>query len=274
MNLLSYAGVVAALSFFGTAPSDDTQWLNDYGVAIQAARLAQRPLLVVLENPTDAGQRLDFIDGSRQIGELLDNYELCRVDVTTEYGKKVADSYGAKQFPYSVITDISCRNIVFRGQGKFSLETWERTLDVYKETPFSRIGKIAQNSHGQADEQGMRASLFAHADLATAQEASGQSGRPMLVFVTMPGCFHCTRMKSETYADQRLNRTIAGSFESVIVDQTDEPDWVYDQGVTLFPTTLVVGSSGKVLVRIAGYASADEIAARLESIESPLLSRL
>lgn len=274
MNLLSNVGVVAALSFFGTAPSADTQWLNDYGIAIQAARLAQRPLLVVLEKPDDAEQRLDFVDGSGQIGELLENYELCRVDVTTEYGQKVAASYGATQFPYSVITDTSCRNILFRGRGKFSLEMWERTLETYKETPISSTRGPAAESNGRSDLHGGRSGLFAHANLVAAKAAARRSRRPLLVFVTMPGCFHCGRMKSETYRDQRLNRAIVGRFESVVVDQTDEPDWVYDQGVTLFPTTLVVGSAGKILVKISGYVSADELISRLDSIDSGLLSRL
>ncbi len=274
MNLLSNVGVVAALSFFGTVPSADTQWLNDYGIAIQAARLAQRPLLVVLEKPDDAEQRLDFVDGSGQLGELLESYELCRVDVTTEYGQKVAASYGATQFPYSVITDTSCRNILFRGKGKFSLEMWERTLEVYKDTPISRLEEAADQSNGPSDLEDDRSGLFAHADLLTAKAAARRRRCPLLVFVTMPGCFHCGRMKSETYRDQRLNRAIVGRFESVVVDQTDEPDWVYDQGVTLFPTTLVVGSAGKILVKIPGYVSADELMSRLDSIDSGLLSRL
>ena len=96
----------------------------------------------------------------------------------------------------------------------------------------------------------------------------------MLVFVTMPGCFHCVRMKSETYQDKQLARIVVRKFESVVVDQTDEPDWVYEQGVTLFPTTLVVGTSGKILAKLSGYVSADELASRLDSIRSRLLSQL
>lgn len=274
MNVLSYAAVVIALSFFGTPSSHNTQWLNDYGIAIQAARLAQRPLLVVLEKPADAEQRLDFIDGSGQLGELLENYELCRVDVTTEYGQKVAASYGATQFPYSVITDKSCRNILFRGQGKFSVEMWERTLDNYKETPMLRTGKLAVAADDGLDADDVKARLFSHDDLASAQAAARGNSRPMLVLVTMPGCFHCVRMKSETYQDQQLARTIVRTFESVVVDQTDEPDWVYEQGVTLFPTTLIVGTSGEVLAKLPGYVSADELASRLDSIGSSLLSQL
>ncbi len=273
MNVLSYAAVVITLSFFGTPPSYDTHWLNDYGIALQAARLAQRPLLVVLEKPDDAEQRLDVIVGSGQLGELLESYELCRVDVTTEYGQKVAASYGVTQFPYSVITDISCRNILFRKQGKLSLEMWEQTLDNFKETPISRTGKIVEEADG-SDLDSAVASLFSHDDLASAQAASRRRSRPMLVFVTMPGCFHCLRMKSETYQDQQLARVIARNFESVVVDQTDEPDWVYEQGVTLFPTTLVIGTSGELLAKLPGYVSANELALRLDSIGSRLLSQL
>jgi thioredoxin-related protein len=273
MNVLSYCAVVLALSFFSTPPSHDTQWLKDYGIAIQAARLAQRPLLVVLEKPADPEQRVDVIDGSGQISELLEGYELCRVDVTTEYGQKVAASYGATQFPYSVITDTSCRNILFRGKGKFSAEMWERTLDNYKETPSSPNGKIAAEAIGQ-NLDNASTSLFSHDDLASAQAASRRRNRPTLVFVTMPGCFHCGRMKSETYQDRHLAKIIVRQFESVVVDQTDEPDWVYEQDVTLFPTTLVVGTSGEILVKLSGYVSANELASRLNSIGRRLLSRL
>ncbi len=272
MNVLSYAAVVVAASFFGTPPSHNSQWLNDYGIAIQAARLAQRPLLVVLENPTIAEQRLD-LDGSGQLGELLESYELCRVDVTTAYGQKVAASYRATEFPYSVITDISCRNILFRRHGMFSADILERTLDDIGETPISRNRTIGEESD-VLDFDNVQASLFSHDDLASAQTASQRNSRPMLVFVTMPGCFHCARMKSETYQDRRLGQTIVREFESVTVDQTVEPDWVYQQGVTLFPTTLVVGTSGEVLAKVPGYVSATELASRLRSIGRRMLRRL
>jgi len=267
---------IAALTAFGfvevTAPPT-TAWRNDYRIAVQAARLAQRPLLIVIENPNETDQRLDGIDDEARFADLLSSYELCRVDVTTEYGKKVAQSYGATQFPYTAITDNSCRSVVFRGAGKFSPDIWERTLNRYRDT--RALSHSFEGAVGDGSLPAKTASqVFAHATLAAATAASKRSGRPMLIFVTMPGCYHCVRMKSETYRDGPLRMRITRDFESVVVDQTEEPDWVHDKDVTLFPTTLILSHDGEVLSRMPGYVSAHDLASRLESISGQSLSQL
>ena len=271
MNVVMGAVTLLAFGFVEVTTPSTTAWLDDYGTALQVARLAQRPLLVVIENPNVAEQRLDEID---EFGELLNNYELCRVDVTTSYGQKVAASYGATTFPYTAITDGTCRSIVYRGAGKFSPEIWERTLSVYSEgRSYRRVTVNRVSSDSMADKPTTHGP-FAHADLAAAKAAAKQSGRPIMVFVTMPGCYHCERMKSETFQDGALQRRITKDFESVIVDQTDEPDWVYQKAVSLFPTTLVLDSDGEVMTKIPGYVSAQDLASRLELLTGRSLSQL
>ncbi|MCA9263870.1 MAG: thioredoxin family protein [Planctomycetales bacterium] len=236
-------------------------WNENYAEALDVARLTERPLLVVLEDPNDPAQRIENLkpnDGTKT-GDLLMEYELCRVDVTTEYGKKVAEVYGNPQLPYTVITDRSCHLILFRGAGKFGEETWEQYLASYlRGSPSSRLSRLTNDDAEPAK-------LFGHADVVTALQAAKSSHRPVLAFITMEGCHYCDKMKAETYSDVQVKTLLSEQFETVIVHQTEDPDWVFDHGVEVFPTTIVLSTSGDTVDRIDGFVPAAEFQARLHS---------
>ena len=130
-------GIFVALTISATILADATekpQWISDYGVAIQAAKSAQQPLLVVLDKPNEPGQRFEqasYTSDKTQLA-LLSNYKLCRVDVTTPYGRKVAEAFEATQFPYTVITDKTCTKIRYSKVGHLGTEEWITTLAEYK----------------------------------------------------------------------------------------------------------------------------------------------
>ena len=67
------------------------EWRSDYAVALSTARAPDRPLLILLEKPNDPSQSLgsEALTGSEPWSTLDRKYELCRVDVTTNMGKKV-----------------------------------------------------------------------------------------------------------------------------------------------------------------------------------------
>jgi len=130
-------GIVA--SFFvalnlATGAPGDSGWLPDYGEALQAARSAKQPLLVVLEKPDTKETRLDEVSLTKDETEkaLLELYQLCRVDVSTPYGTKVAKAFGAEQFPVTIITDKQSKSIIFRKTGHFSGAEWVSTLVTYQ----------------------------------------------------------------------------------------------------------------------------------------------
>ena len=277
MNAILAAGATVLFGFVEVTNPASTTWLEDYGTALQVARLTQRPLLVVLENPHDKNQRWGDVSDDERLAGLLSKFELCRVDVTTDYGKQVAASYGATKFPYTAITDNRCRSVVFRGAGKASPEIWLQTLRAYSNHNSERLATtdaVENNTEQNRSKSYENPKLFSHPDLATAASAAKATGRPLLVFVTMPGCYHCVRMKSETFQDPSLQMQIAREFETVVVDQTQEPDWVHDKGVTLFPTTLVLDQNGEVTARLPGYVSAQELAIRLSSMAGRSISSL
>jgi uncharacterized protein (DUF1778 family) len=127
------AMTVIAISTVGVS-TDAVEWQSDYGKALEASRADARPLLIVLDNPSDPQAAVEenqlAAEGEQQ--ELLGAYECCHVDVTSEYGKKVADAFKAHEFPFAAIIDKTGSVVLHKTAGKMSDETWQKTLATYK----------------------------------------------------------------------------------------------------------------------------------------------
>jgi len=116
----------------GAAPQGQ-QWHTVYSQALTAARADRKPLLVVLHDPHTARDSLQQISYSQmEASPLLQHYHLCRIDVSTAYGKRVARVFGARSFPYTVITDRDVEKIIFRRAGGFTDAQWTETLADYR----------------------------------------------------------------------------------------------------------------------------------------------
>lgn len=117
-----------------TAIPKPLPWQADYGKALSAARNDQQPLLVVLDVPGNPKTKVDkklAVEGQAQ-AELLKAYQRCHVDVTTEYGKKVAKAFGATQFPFTAIIDKTGSTILCKKLGQLSDREWNETLATYQ----------------------------------------------------------------------------------------------------------------------------------------------
>lgn len=127
------AAATLAASTLAVTPSQ-VQWQADYGKALAATRSDQRPLLVVLDNPSDPQAAFDpqllATDGAQ--AELLKSYRLCHVDVSTEYGQKVAAAFGATKFPHTAIIDRTGSTVLFKQTGRIGGEQWQSTLAKYQ----------------------------------------------------------------------------------------------------------------------------------------------
>jgi hypothetical protein len=124
---------VIAFSTAGVS-ADAVQWQSDYGKALEASRNGARPLLIVLDNPSDpqAAAEEDQLAAEGEQQELLSAYECCHVDVTTEYGRRVADAFNAQEFPFAAIIDKTGSVVLCKKTGKVSDEEWQQTLAEYK----------------------------------------------------------------------------------------------------------------------------------------------
>lgn len=121
------------------------KWQSDYGKALEASRAEARPLLVVLDKPSDQAEPEQLAAEGEQ-EELLGAYECCHVDVSTEYGEKVADAFKAKEFPFAAIIDKTGSVVLTKKAGKVSDEEWQSTLATYK--------------HGERKSKALQTSFF------------------------------------------------------------------------------------------------------------------
>ena len=128
--LISFAIVSGSLA----AVPAGSGWSDDYGYSLKVTRLARRPLLLVLDKPADENQRARparFSPGPVQAA-LLSPYELCHVDVTSSYGQKVANAFGAKKFPYTAILDKTGKVIIYEKTGHFRPDEWISVLAAHR----------------------------------------------------------------------------------------------------------------------------------------------
>ena len=245
-------------------------WTEDYSEALSNARCDRRPMVVVLENPEKVKQRAGSIFHVER--EILTKFEICRVDVGSDYGKKVAELYSPSELPYTVITDPECEQIVFRGVGERSINQWTKTLEVHAEDDSSSQNATV-NAKSSSTVQAKPASYrrpvapkavpFSHPDLAAARAAASANERPLLVYVSMLNCKYCDKMQAETFSDTSVHDLISSRFESVRIEKETHPAFVAENGVSIFPTTLVFSPDGNLLTKIDGYVSAADFRSRV-----------
>jgi hypothetical protein len=131
--MLSYLATATLAVGSLLAASQEPQWESSYGEALKATRATDEPLLVVLDKPKSRDARLspELLSDGKANGsdtDLLKPYQLCRVDVTTAYGKKVAKAFRATSFPHVAIIDKTGKTVIFSKTGKIQPAEWQRIL--------------------------------------------------------------------------------------------------------------------------------------------------
>lgn len=127
------AAALLAVTTFASTPTK-VEWQADYGKALEATRSDQRPLLVVLDIPSNPQASLadGLLSTEGDQAKLLASYELCHVDVSTEYGKKVAQAFKATQFPHTTIIDRTGAVVLFKKPGQIAPTEWSAALTKYQ----------------------------------------------------------------------------------------------------------------------------------------------
>lgn len=107
--------------------------------------------------------------------------------------------------------------------------------------------------------------LFQHRTYPAAWRAAQESNRPILVFVCMPNCHYCVKMKHQVYQQPRVKDLVSNSFETIAADRYTHPKLVSSLKIRLYPTTVLVGPNNKILDVIEGYADANKFQRRLQT---------
>jgi hypothetical protein len=105
---------------------------------------------------------------------------------------------------------------------------------------------------------------FKHASYPAAWTAAQESNRPILVYVGMPQCPHCTLMLDKTYEQPEVDELVKGSFETLQAGRYTHATLVSKLNVRWYPTTVLVGPNNKVLDMIEGYVDANTFKRRLQ----------
>jgi hypothetical protein len=79
-----------------------------------------------------------------EYAEQLKPYQLCRVDVTSDYGQRVVKAFGATTLPHVSIIDKTGAVVLFKHRGQMSSESWKSTLEKYSSG--ERQTRVAQTS--------------------------------------------------------------------------------------------------------------------------------
>jgi hypothetical protein len=122
-----------AAGLLGQAP-DAPRWHTDYGAALAATKLSHRPLLVVIDDPSVPERRIEQVSirDDATSADLMAAYELCHIDATTRYGRQVAESFKARDLPYTAIIDRTGSVILHQQTGRISTQSWVATLATYR----------------------------------------------------------------------------------------------------------------------------------------------
>lgn len=105
---------------------------------------------------------------------------------------------------------------------------------------------------------------FKHASYPAAWTAAQESNRPILVYVSMPQCPHCTMMLDKTYEQPEVDELVRGSFETLQAGRYTHATLISKLHVKWYPTTVLVGPNNKVLDMIEGYVDASTFKRRLQ----------
>lgn len=129
--MLHFFAMVTATLAVAAADSTAPQWESDYATALAQTRQDDRPLLVVIDQPGVDGQSIQqsLLTGSAD-GKLAD-YDLCHVDASTKYGKKVADAFKADAFPYVAFVDKGGKVILHQHAGSLDSTEWTKLVGKY-----------------------------------------------------------------------------------------------------------------------------------------------
>lgn len=148
--MLHYLAILTAAIGVSPATPQSPEWHTDYGKALSQTRTDDRPLLMVIDNPADETARIaPELLNSDQAVEALAPYDLCHIDATTQYGKKVAEAFKTDQFPYVAFVDKSGSVILHSRSGELAGDQWNALLAKYKngEKPVRReVNKPAVDS--------------------------------------------------------------------------------------------------------------------------------
>lgn len=89
------------------------------------------------------------------------------------------------------------------------------------------------------------------------------SGRPMLVFFTLPQCAKAQQMMETTFSDKEI-RKLSQRFVCILVDSSQNAALCEERNVSGFPTILLLSPQGAEIQRMSGHQNADQLSVQMQ----------
>lgn len=106
-------------------------------------------------------------------------------------------------------------------------------------------------------------------DMATAVSTSTATNKPMLVKIGAAWCGYCKKMDREAFANPKVIDHVNGCFVAVSLDADRNKRLVRELAVGSLPTTLIVSPKMKVLARLTGYKTANQLVTEIAKVCTP-----
>lgn len=104
-------------------------------------------------------------------------------------------------------------------------------------------------------------------DVDQAFKTAEETGRPMVIFVTMDGCVYCTKMKKTTLSNPQMITRLNDDTIPIYVHRSRNAEWVRRFRIKTFPTTLFVTPDGKIQDRVVGFMGLDAMQQRVNRVQ-------
>ena len=95
-------------------------------------------------------------------------------------------------------------------------------------------------------------------DLVTARKSMSRLQRPMILFLTAPGCVYCEVMKKDVFTQPWIQKEITRKYIPVIVNGREQKSITTRLKVRSYPVFAIVHPDGKVVDVVRGYKSGPE----------------
>jgi thioredoxin-related protein len=95
-------------------------------------------------------------------------------------------------------------------------------------------------------------------DYATARKEAEQKQLPLLVVVGTSDCFYCRKLEGVTFTDPKMAKLIREEFIPLKIDATRNPEFAKALNVTIYPTSVLAATDGKIIGFLQGYLPPDQ----------------
>jgi hypothetical protein len=120
----------------GAAPVETASDFVEYGPAYYAAQESRRPLLVILNSgpsTAESSVKPEDIRKARVRRELLKQYTVVVVDVSTEAGRRTHHLFGAPALPYVSVIDKQQKYQLYQSSKPHAAADWNLLLEKHKD---------------------------------------------------------------------------------------------------------------------------------------------